>query len=174
MGSHCDLGLVRRLRQPPLLCRVCVCLVPPVRDPHTSTFLQKLRVDWPTSSKSTSIETLRTCVLAELNSASEEETLPPGVLGRVCLKELVEQSHAAGYDRSIDHCLGRTKARTGVGAISALKRTSAPLFSVVTEDLLAVLSELQEAVRHWPESGHPGLVSGSSPDLCPNWFSASL
>ncbi|XP_050996151.1 DALR anticodon-binding domain-containing protein 3 [Acomys russatus] len=115
---------------------VCVCLVPPVRDPHTSSFLQKLRVDWPTASKSTSTETLRTWVLAECNSASEEETLPPGVLGLVCLKKLLEQNHAAGYDPSIDNCL-------------------------VTEDLLAVLSELQEAVRHWPEGGHPGLVGDS-------------
>ncbi|XP_037063821.1 DALR anticodon-binding domain-containing protein 3 isoform X1 [Peromyscus leucopus] len=111
---------------------VCVCLVPSVRDPHMATFLQKLRVDWPAASKSTSTETLRTCVLAELNSVSEEETLPPGVLGRVCLKELVEQRHAAGYDPSIDSCL-------------------------VTEDLLSVLSELQEAVRHWPEGSYPGL-----------------
>ncbi|XP_055485896.1 DALR anticodon-binding domain-containing protein 3 isoform X3 [Psammomys obesus] len=113
---------------------VCVCLVPPVRDSHMSTFLQKLQVDWPTASRSTSTETLRTCVLAELNS--KEETLPPGVLGRLCLKELVEQRLALGYDPSIDDCL-------------------------VTEDLLAVLSELQETVRHWPEGGHPGLVGDS-------------
>uniref|UniRef100_A0A8C6G531 DALR anticodon binding domain containing 3 n=1 Tax=Mus spicilegus TaxID=10103 RepID=A0A8C6G531_MUSSI len=109
---------------------VRVCSVPPVRDPHMSTFLQKLRVEWPTASKSTSTETLRTCVLANLNG-SKEATLPPGVLGRLCLKELVEQRRAAGYDPSIDHCL-------------------------VTEDVLSVLSELQEAVRHWPEGGHPG------------------
>lgn len=31
----------------------------------------------------------------------------------------------------------------------------------MTEDLLSVLSELQEAVRHWPEDGHPAPVSGS-------------
>lgn len=30
----------------------------------------------------------------------------------------------------------------------------------MTEDLLSVLSELQEAVRHWPEGGHPGPVGG--------------
>lgn len=117
MVSHGDLGLVRRLRHPPLLCRVCVCSVPSVRDPHMATFLQKLRVDWPTTSKSTSAETLRTCVLAELNSASKEETLPPGVLGRLCLKELVEQRHAAGYDPSIDNCLGRTEAKMGGGSL---------------------------------------------------------
>lgn len=79
-----------------------------------STFLQKLRVEWPSASKNTSTETLRTCVLAKFN-VSKEETLPPGVLGRLCLKELVEQRHAAGYDPSIDHCLGKTKARTWVG-----------------------------------------------------------
>ncbi|XP_034339889.1 DALR anticodon-binding domain-containing protein 3 isoform X3 [Arvicanthis niloticus] len=111
---------------------VRVCSVPPVRDPHMSTFLQKLRVEWPTASKSTT-EALRTRVLANLNGS--EETLPPGVLGRLCLKELVEQRQPAGYDPSIDHCL-------------------------VTEDLLSVLSELQEAVRHWPEDGHPGQVGG--------------
>lgn len=72
-----------------------------------ATFLQKLRVDWPTASKSTSTETLRTCVLAELNSVSEEETLPPGVLGRLCLKELVQRRPVAGYDPGIDNCLGR-------------------------------------------------------------------
>ncbi|XP_035292635.1 DALR anticodon-binding domain-containing protein 3 isoform X3 [Cricetulus griseus] len=111
---------------------VCVRSVPSVRDPHMATFLQKLRVDWPTASKSTSTETLRTCVLAELNSVSEEETLPPGVLGRLCLKELVQRRPVAGYDPGIDNCL-------------------------VTEDMLSVLSELQEAVHHWPEGGYPGL-----------------
>lgn len=47
--------------------------------------------------------------------------------------------------------------------------TSTPMFSVVTEDLLSVLSELQEAVRHWPEDGHPGQVSGCL-DLYPSCF----
>lgn len=110
-GSRGHLSPVRRLRQPPLLCRVRVCSVPPVRDPHMSTFLQKLRVEWPTASNSTSTETLRTCVLANLNGS--EETLPPGVLGRLCLKELAEQRLAAGYDPSIDHCLGRTSQNMG-------------------------------------------------------------
>lgn len=110
-GNHGYLSLVRGMRQPPLLFRVRVCSVPPVRDPHMSTFLQKLRVEWPTASKSTT-ETLRTRVLANLNGS--EETLPPGVLGRLCLKELVEQRQAAGYDPSIDHCLGRTTVRTWV------------------------------------------------------------
>ncbi|XP_075820701.1 DALR anticodon-binding domain-containing protein 3 isoform X2 [Microtus pennsylvanicus] len=109
---------------------VCVCPVPSVRDSHMATFLQKLLVDWPTTSKCASTETLRTCVFAELNS---KETVPPGVLGRLCLKELVEKRRSAGYDPSIDNCL-------------------------VTEDLLSVLSELQEAVCHWPEGGHPGLA----------------
>ncbi|CAO2633533.1 DALR anticodon-binding domain-containing protein 3 [Lemmus lemmus] len=108
---------------------VCVCPVPSVRDSHMATFLQKLLVDWPTTSKCASTETLRTCVFAELNS---KETVSPGVLGRLCLKELVEKRRSAGYDPSIDNCL-------------------------VTEDLLSVLSELQEAVCHWPEGGDPGL-----------------
>lgn len=137
-----------------------------------STFLQKLQVDWPTASRSTSTEALRTCALADLNS--KEETLPPGALGRLCLKELVEQRLALGYDPSIDHCLGRTKTRTGMGHICTASTFSPSLFSVVTEDLLVVLSELQEAVRHWPEGGGPGLVSGSSLALCANQFSSSF
>lgn len=124
VGSHGDLGLVRRLRQPPLICRVCVCPVPSVRDSHMATFLQKLLVDWPTTSKCVSTETLRTCVLAELNS---KETLPPGVLGRLCLKELVEKRRSAGYDTSIDNCWGRTVAKTGVGGLRTAKHFSASL-----------------------------------------------
>ncbi|KAM6160097.1 LOW QUALITY PROTEIN: DALR anticodon-binding domain-containing protein 3 [Erethizon dorsatum] len=124
---------------------VCVCLVPAVQDPHMSTFLQKLRVDWPTASERASAETLRNLVLAKLTSAHDQETLPPNVLGRVGLKELVEeQGHGAGYDPNVDKCL-------------------------VTEDLLSVLAELQEAVRHWPESNYPGLKArapNSDADSC--------
>ncbi|KAM5292021.1 DALR anticodon-binding domain-containing protein 3 isoform 1-T1 [Ctenodactylus gundi] len=115
---------------------VCVHLVPAVRDPHMPTFLQKLRVDWPTASERASIETLRRCVLPELTSSVQHpETLTPGVLGSLCLKELVkEQGREAGYDPSVDNCL-------------------------VTEDLLSVLAELQEALKHQPEDSHPDLVS---------------
>ncbi|XP_012509609.1 PREDICTED: DALR anticodon-binding domain-containing protein 3 isoform X3 [Propithecus coquereli] len=112
---------------------VCVRLVPAVRDLHMLTFLQQLRVDWPCASEKASTETLRSRALRELTSAHDGGTLPPGVLGRLCLKELVEeQGRAAGYDPSLDNCL-------------------------VTEDLLSVLAELQQALRYWPEDSYPGL-----------------
>ncbi|XP_073915006.1 DALR anticodon-binding domain-containing protein 3 isoform X2 [Castor canadensis] len=116
---------------------VCVRLVPPVWDPHMQTFLEKLRVDWPTALERTSTETLRSRVLTELTPVHDGETLPPGVLGRLCLKELMEElGRGTGYDPNVDNCL-------------------------VTEDLLSVLAELQEAVRHWREGSYSGLVSGS-------------
>ncbi|XP_021115427.1 DALR anticodon-binding domain-containing protein 3 isoform X2 [Heterocephalus glaber] len=116
---------------------VCVRLVPAVQDPHLPTFLQKLRVDWPTASKNAPAETLRDFVLAKFTSAQDQETLPPGVLGRLGLKELVkEQGRGAGYDPNVDKCL-------------------------VTEELLCVLAELQEAVQHWPKGNYPVLVSNS-------------
>ncbi|XP_004625130.1 DALR anticodon-binding domain-containing protein 3 isoform X2 [Octodon degus] len=119
----------------------CVCLVPAVQDPHMSTFLQKLRVDWPTASERVSAETLRSLLFAKFTSAQDQETLPPGVLGRLGLKELVQEHGCrAGYDPNVDKCL-------------------------VTEDLLSVLAELQEAVRHWPESNYPGLVRAPNFDV---------
>ncbi|XP_008563972.1 PREDICTED: DALR anticodon-binding domain-containing protein 3 [Galeopterus variegatus] len=113
---------------------VCVCLVPAVRDPHMLTFLQQLRVDWPAASERASTKTLRSRALAELTSAHDGGILASGVLGRLYLKELVEeQGRAAGYDPNLDNCL-------------------------VTEDLLSVLAELQEVVQHWPEDSDPGLA----------------
>ncbi|XP_027625121.1 DALR anticodon-binding domain-containing protein 3 [Tupaia chinensis] len=100
-------------------------------------FLQQLRVDWPAASESTPTESLRSRALAELPS-SLDRTLPPGVLGRLCLKKLVEErGRAAGYDPNLDSCL-------------------------VTEDLLSVLAELQEAVQHWPEDSCSGLTTGAA------------
>uniref|UniRef100_A0A8D2DBE9 DALR anticodon binding domain containing 3 n=1 Tax=Sciurus vulgaris TaxID=55149 RepID=A0A8D2DBE9_SCIVU len=111
-----------------------VHLVPAVQDPHMSTFLQKLRVDWPTASERASIETLKSRVYAGFTSVHDGEKLPPGVLGRLCLKDLVEeQGHRAGYDPTVDNCL-------------------------VTEDLLSLLAELQKAVQHWPEDSNPSLT----------------
>ncbi|XP_011532193.1 DALR anticodon-binding domain-containing protein 3 isoform X2 [Homo sapiens] len=116
---------------------VCVRLVPAVRDPHMLTFLQQLRVDWPAASERASSHTLRSHALEELTSANDGRTLSPGILGRLCLKELVEeQGRTAGYDPNLDNCL-------------------------VTEDLLSVLAELQEALWHWPEDSHPGLAGAS-------------
>ncbi|XP_068413260.1 DALR anticodon-binding domain-containing protein 3 isoform X4 [Eschrichtius robustus] len=115
--------------------RVSVRLVPAVRDPHMPTFLQQLRVDWPAASERAATEALRSRALAELTPARNAEALPPGALGRVCLKELVdERGRTTGYDPNLDSCL-------------------------VTEDLLAVLAELQQAVQDWAEDSSLGLAA---------------
>ncbi|XP_044240772.3 DALR anticodon-binding domain-containing protein 3 isoform X2 [Ursus arctos] len=117
-----------------------VRLVPAVRDPHMPTFLQQLCVDWPAASQRADTEALRSLALAELSPARDGGALPPGVLGTVCLKEVMqERGHAAGYDPNLDKCL-------------------------VTEDLLSVLAELQEAVRHWPGDGPAGLAAAAEAD----------
>ncbi|XP_023582514.1 DALR anticodon-binding domain-containing protein 3 isoform X1 [Trichechus manatus latirostris] len=139
-----ELGCVRRLRRPPSLHRVTVRLVPAARDPHMRTFLQQLRVEWPAASERAATEALRSRALAEHTSAHDGEVLPPGILGRVCLKELVEkQGRLAGYDPNLDSCL-------------------------VTEDLLSLLAELQEAVQNWPEDSSPGVAGTPDPgtDSC--------
>uniref|UniRef100_A0A452VFQ1 DALR anticodon binding domain containing 3 n=1 Tax=Ursus maritimus TaxID=29073 RepID=A0A452VFQ1_URSMA len=93
---------------------------------HMPTFLQQLCVDWPAASQRADTEALRSLALAELSPARDGGALTPGVLGTVCLKEVMqERGHAAGYDPNLDKCL-------------------------VTEDLLSVLAELQEAVRDRP------------------------
>ncbi|XP_024593445.1 DALR anticodon-binding domain-containing protein 3 isoform X5 [Neophocaena asiaeorientalis asiaeorientalis] len=115
--------------------RVSVRLVPAVRDPHMPTFLQQLRVDWPAASERAATEALRSRALAELTPARNAEALPPGALGRVYLKELVdERGRTTGYDPNLDSCL-------------------------VTEDLLAVLAELQQAVQDWAEDSSLGLAT---------------
>ncbi|KAI5768751.1 DALRD3 [Gulo gulo luscus] len=117
-----------------------VRLVPAVLDPHMRTFLQQLRVDWPASSEKAATGALRNLPLAELSPARDGGALPPGVLGTVCLKEVMrERGCAAGYDPNVDKCL-------------------------VTEDLLSVLAELQAAVRHWPGDGPPGLAAAPDAD----------
>nr|XP_035956523.1 DALR anticodon-binding domain-containing protein 3 isoform X4 [Halichoerus grypus] len=117
-----------------------VRLVPAVRDPHMPTFLQQLRVDWPAASERAATEALRSLALAELSPARDGGALPPGVLGTVCLKEVMqERGRAAGYDPNLDKCL-------------------------VTEDLLCALAELQEAVRHGPGDGPPGLAAAPDAD----------
>ncbi|XP_059245661.1 DALR anticodon-binding domain-containing protein 3 isoform X1 [Mustela nigripes] len=117
-----------------------VRLVPAVRDPHMRTFLQQLRVDWPAASENAATGALRNLLLAELSPAPDGGALPPGVLGTVCLKEVMrERGCTAGYDPNVDKCL-------------------------VTEDLLCVLAELQAAVRHWPGDGPPGLATAPDAD----------
>ncbi|XP_045153454.1 DALR anticodon-binding domain-containing protein 3 isoform X2 [Echinops telfairi] len=122
---------------------VSVHQAPATWDPHLQTFLQQLRVEWPVAPRRTATATLRSRVLAEQTSSSGGEVLPPNVLGRVCLKELIEQGPSAGYDRNLDHCL-------------------------VTEDLLCTLAELQEAVHNCREDSSPGLArpSDCSVDSC--------
>uniref|UniRef100_A0ABI8ASZ4 DALR anticodon binding domain-containing protein n=1 Tax=Felis catus TaxID=9685 RepID=A0ABI8ASZ4_FELCA len=105
---------------------------------------QQLRVDWPAASERAATEALRNRALAELSPAQERGALPRGVLGTVCLKELVqERGRAAGYDPNLDKCL-------------------------VTEDLLSVLAELQEAARCWPGDSPPSLaaVPDANADRC--------
>ncbi|XP_036984276.2 DALR anticodon-binding domain-containing protein 3 isoform X3 [Artibeus jamaicensis] len=117
---------------------VSVSLVPAVRDPDMSTLLQQLRVQWPSASAPASTEALWSRALAEFTSTDDKGALPPGVLGSVCLKELVEgRGRLAGYDPNLDNCL-------------------------VTEDLLSVLAELQAAVQHWPDDTSPG--QAAAPD----------
>ncbi|XP_040102892.1 DALR anticodon-binding domain-containing protein 3 isoform X3 [Oryx dammah] len=115
--------------------RVSVRRVPAVRDPHMPTFLRQLRVDWPEVSERATTETLRNRAIAELSPAREAGALPPGTLGRVCLKELMEErGRTAGYDPSVDSCL-------------------------VTEDLLSLLAELQEAVQAGAEGSSLGVAA---------------
>ena len=46
--------------------------------------------------------------IAELSPAGDAGALPPGTLGLVCLKELMEErGRTAGYDPNVDSCLGR-------------------------------------------------------------------
>ncbi|XP_077934545.1 DALR anticodon-binding domain-containing protein 3 isoform X6 [Halichoerus grypus] len=100
----------------------------------------QLRVDWPAASERAATEALRSLALAELSPARDGGALPPGVLGTVCLKEVMqERGRAAGYDPNLDKCL-------------------------VTEDLLCALAELQEAVRHGPGDGPPGLAAAPDAD----------
>ncbi|XP_032314430.1 DALR anticodon-binding domain-containing protein 3 isoform X3 [Camelus ferus] len=114
---------------------VSVRQVPAVRDPHMSTFLQQLRVDWPVPSERTANEALRSRAHAKLTSAGDSGALFPGALGSVRLKELVDEcGHTASYDPNLDSCL-------------------------VTEDLLSVLAELQEAVQHQLEESSPGMAA---------------
>ena len=72
-----------------------------------TTFLQQLRVDWPEVSEKASTEALRNRAIAELSPAGDAGALPPGTLGLVCLKELMEErGRTAGYDPNVDSCLG--------------------------------------------------------------------
>ncbi|XP_058414118.1 DALR anticodon-binding domain-containing protein 3 isoform X2 [Diceros bicornis minor] len=106
---------------------VSVRLVPAVRDPHMPTFLQQLRVDWPTASERSATEALRSSALAELTPAHDREVLPPGVLGRVCLKELVEErGRTAGYDPNLDNCLELQEAVQRWPEDSSLGLAAAP------------------------------------------------
>ncbi|XP_065789815.1 DALR anticodon-binding domain-containing protein 3 isoform X3 [Muntiacus reevesi] len=120
--------------------RVSVRRVPAVRDPHMPTFLQQLRVDWPAVSEKATTEALRNRTIAELSAARDAGALPPDILGRVCLKELMEErGRTAGYDPNVDSCL-------------------------VSEDLLSLLAELQEAVQAGAEDSSLGLAAAPDAD----------
>ncbi|KAM6169462.1 DALR anticodon-binding domain-containing protein 3 [Rhynchocyon petersi] len=122
---------------------VRVRLVPTPRDPYMQTFLDQLRVEWPAATESIVIEALRSRAF-EFASTQDGDALPPGTLGRMCLKELMEeQGRSAGYDPNLDN-------------------------SVVTEDLLSTLAELQNAVKNWTDDSTPGLAGTpqSSTESC--------
>ncbi|XP_034854246.1 DALR anticodon-binding domain-containing protein 3 isoform X1 [Mirounga leonina] len=144
-----------------------VRLVPAVRDPHMPTFLQQLHVDWPAASERAATEALRSLALAELSPARDGEALPPGVLGTVCLKEVMqERGRAGGYDPNLDKCLGRSWSLAGPDRRWGTLRSwlASTVLSAVTEDLLCALAELQEAVRHGPGDGPPGLAAAPDAD----------
>ena len=85
------------------------------------TFLQQLRVDWPAVSENTTTEALRNRTIAELSPARDAGALPSDTLGRVCLKELMEErGRTAGYDPNVDSCLGRP------GILAGRNRDGAP------------------------------------------------
>nr|XP_030722902.1 DALR anticodon-binding domain-containing protein 3 isoform X4 [Globicephala melas] len=124
---------------------------------------QQLRVDWPAASERAATEALRSRALAELTPARNAEALPPGALGRVYLKELVdERGRTTGYDPKLDSCLGRTRSLAGPESSRAPHSPPASALCVlfaVTEDLLAVLAELQQAVQDWAEDSSLGLAA---------------
>lgn len=87
------------------------------------TFLQQLRVDWPAVSEKAPTEALRNRTIAELSPARDAGTLPPDTLGRVCLKELMEErGRPAGYDPNVDSCLGRPGILAGPESRDAAPR----------------------------------------------------
>lgn len=126
-GNRGEPRQVLKLKGLPSLRRVSVRLVPAVRDPHMSTFLQHLQVDWPATSERAETEALRSRALAELSPADDRGALPPGVLGSVCLKDLLEQrGRTAGYDPNLDNCLGRIWSLLGPERWGPLQSWLAP------------------------------------------------
>ncbi|XP_043835855.1 DALR anticodon-binding domain-containing protein 3 isoform X2 [Dromiciops gliroides] len=107
---------------------VTVHQVPAVQDSGLRDFLQQLKVNWPSASKTSSAPEC-TVALKEVlrnHAAVPAEDLPLGVVCKVSLKEFLKQQPGLeGFDPNLDICL-------------------------VTEDQLGALSELQEAARHCP------------------------
>lgn len=78
-----------------------------------------------------------------------------------------ERGRTAGYDPSVDSCLGRPGIRGAGMSGRRHPRTPRPASAVcslpVTEDLLSLLAELQEAVQAGAEGSSLGLVSDWPP-----------
>lgn len=140
--------------------------MPAVRDPRLLAFLRQLLVDWPAADAAAAAaaaeasQDLRSRALAQLIPAPDP--LPPGVLGRVSLKGPLEgRGRTAGYDPSLSDCLGKPWEPGGARETGGPSPSPAcsRVLSAVTEELLSVLAELQEAVRRGPEHSSPGPVS---------------
>ncbi|XP_074054001.1 DALR anticodon-binding domain-containing protein 3 isoform X2 [Macrotis lagotis] len=106
---------------------VTVYQVPAVQDPGLRDFLQQLKVNWPSASKTSSAPDCTVALKEVLRDvAVPTEDLPPGVICKVSLKEFLEQQPGLeGFDPNLDICL-------------------------VTEDQLKALTELQEAAQKCP------------------------
>ncbi|XP_044535873.1 DALR anticodon-binding domain-containing protein 3 isoform X1 [Gracilinanus agilis] len=109
---------------------VTVYQVPAIQDPGLRSFLQQLKVNWPSASK-TSSSPESTEALKEVlrdHAVVPIEELPSGVVCKVSLKEFLEQQPGLeGFDPNLDICL-------------------------VTEDQLGALAELQDAAQHYPRN----------------------
>lgn len=126
------------------------------------TFLRQLRVDWPGVSEKPSTEALRIARLQSSPPAREAGALPPGTLGRVCLKELMEeQGRTAGYDPSVDSCVwvgpGSEGGDVGAAATASRPASAVLVLSPVTEDLLSLLAGCRRLCRLVPRAApRPG------------------
>lgn len=72
-------------------------------------------MDWFVVLERVVIEVLRSSVFVKFIFVNDRGVLFFGVLGRVCLKELVEEwGCIVGYDFDLDNCLGRIWSLVGL------------------------------------------------------------
>ncbi|XP_060060721.1 DALR anticodon-binding domain-containing protein 3 isoform X2 [Erinaceus europaeus] len=113
--------------------------VPATQDPRMAALLQRLRVDWPVAAGRADAEALRSRLLEVLVPPPDGAAPAAGVLGTVCLEgPMEERGRAAGYDPGLRSC-------------------------VVTDELLATLAELREAVRLCADDCAQGLAPAPDP-----------